>query len=193
MKYYAGIGSRQTPGTILNVMKDVAFYLSLDNYVLRSGAASGADTAFEEGCDRIFGEKEIYLPSPRFNNSLSELYIISEAAKEVAKSFHPNFNGLSDYAKLLMSRNSYQVLGKDLNSPSLFVICWTDDGSDGIHVKTSGKTGGTGQAIRIANHYGIPVHNLRNEKVLEYWSEWLKQTEKYFHDRYYNPPAWKQE
>jgi len=184
MKYYAGIGSRQTPGNILKVMKDIAFYLSLDNYVLRSGAASGADSAFEEGCDKIFGEKEIYLPSPRFNNSLSELYIITEAARDLAKYFHPGYELLNEYAKLLLARNSYQVLGKDLQTPSQFVICWTEDGTDGLNIKTSKSSGATGQAIRIAEYYKIPVHNLRRQEVLKYWVEWLKETEKYYELRF---------
>jgi len=187
MKYYAGIGSRQTPGNILKVMKDIAFYLSLDNYVLRSGAASGADSAFEEGCDKIFGEKEIYLPSPRFNNSLSELYIITEAAKDLAKYFHPGYEMLSDYAKLLMARNSYQVLGKDLKTPSQFLVCWTEDGADGKNIKTTKLSGGTGQAIRIAEYYKIPVYNLRNEDVLKYWNEWLKQVERYYEEVFQKP------
>lgn len=43
------------------------------------------------------------------------------------------------------------MLGADLHSPSKFIVCWTRDG---------GATGGTGQALRIADHYEIPVFNL---------------------------------
>jgi hypothetical protein len=42
------------------------------------------------------------------------------------------------------------VLGHDLRSPSRFVVCWTADGR---------ATGGTGQAIRIAEAYAVPVFN----------------------------------
>ena len=48
-KFYTGIGSRQTPKDILNLIEDVAFKLASKGYILRSGAAKGADTAFEDG------------------------------------------------------------------------------------------------------------------------------------------------
>lgn len=46
MKYYTGIGSRQTPKDILKLMEDIAFKLAQKGYILRSGAAGGADTAW---------------------------------------------------------------------------------------------------------------------------------------------------
>lgn len=55
---------------------------------------------------------------------------------------------LKDGAKKLQARNSHQVLGLDLNTPSDFIICWTKGGK-GI--------GGTGQALRIAKAYNIPI------------------------------------
>ena len=39
------------------------------------------------------------------------------------------------------------MLGLDLNTPSNFIICWTEDGKG---------QGGTGQALRIARDYDIP-------------------------------------
>jgi len=50
----------------------------------------------------------------------------------------------------LQARNSHQVLGLDLNTPSDFVICWTKNGKD---------QGGTFQTIRIARSYDIPIFN----------------------------------
>ncbi len=58
-----------------------------------------------------------------------------------------------------MARNSQQILGQNLNDYCAFVVCWTPDGAENATTKQSG---GTGQAIRIANHYGIPVINLYN-------------------------------
>lgn len=49
---------------------------------------------------------------------------------------------------------------------SRFVICWTPDGAtEADH--TGRETGGTGQAIRIANIMGIPVYNLKNKECQE--------------------------
>lgn len=47
-----------------------------------------------------------------------------------------------------MARNTCQVLGLNLDSPVKAVICYTPGGSG---------SGGTGQAIRIAQAYKIPV------------------------------------
>jgi predicted Rossmann fold nucleotide-binding protein DprA/Smf involved in DNA uptake len=43
MKFYAGIGSRETPPDILEWMTSLAANLETMNYVLRSGGAQGAD------------------------------------------------------------------------------------------------------------------------------------------------------
>lgn len=45
-----------------------------------------------------------------------------------------------------MARNSHQVLGPDLASPSLFVLYWCPDA----------ETDGTTHALRIARDRGIP-------------------------------------
>jgi predicted Rossmann fold nucleotide-binding protein DprA/Smf involved in DNA uptake len=49
MKYYAGIGSRETPKEICNKMTEIASLLEKQDFVLRSGGANGADSAFEKG------------------------------------------------------------------------------------------------------------------------------------------------
>ena len=66
----------------------------------------------------------------------------------MAASFHPRWDYLKQGARKLHARNSLQLFGKDMNLASDFVLCWTKDGK--------GK-GGTGQALRIARSYGIPV------------------------------------
>ena len=147
MFYYAGIGSRETPDVVLSVFRDIAKELSAD-YILRSGGADGADTIFEKGVDEVHGKKEIYLPWKGFNHSTSSLIVSEPEAFQIAEKYHPYWNKLKDGAKKLQARNSHQVLGADLKTPSSFVVCWTENGS--------GK-GGTGQAIRIANAYHVPV------------------------------------
>ena len=49
--YYAGIGSRETPGLMLGAFARIGEFLAKKGYTLRSGGADGADTAFEVGCD----------------------------------------------------------------------------------------------------------------------------------------------
>lgn len=144
MLYYAGIGSRETPKEFLDLFTKVAEYLSRKGCILRSGGANGSDKAFELGAIN----KEIYLPWKGFEGSNSNLVVQDGKAFDIAAKYHPRWNYLSDGARRLQARNSHQILGWDLNSHSDFVICWTKGGKG---------NGGTGQAIRIAKDYNIPV------------------------------------
>ena len=158
--YYAGIGSRETPEDILAIMSDLAFKLANKGYILRSGGADGADSAFEKGCDLAKGKKEIFIPWDRFNGrergngvvSLSQLdaTIVSQAMK-MASEYHPNWKICSSGGRLLHSRNCFQVLGLSLESPSSFIVCWTRNASG---------AGGTGQAIRVAEANNIQIFDL---------------------------------
>ena len=148
MKSYAGIGSRETPYDVQLLFEKVAAYLATQDYILRSGGADGADIAFERGCIKASGKKEIYLPWKGFEGSHSNLIVNDQKAFEIAEKFHPYWHNLKQGAQKLQARNSYQVLGLNLDEPVDFIICWTKSGS--------GK-GGTGQAIRIARHYNIPI------------------------------------
>ena len=153
--YYTGIGSRSTPNQVQTQMINIASALAAKGYTLRSGGASGADTAFYRGCILGKGDKEIYLPWGGFNGSISTLYPPSEEAYEIAKAIHPAWIHLTDGGRALHARNIHQVLGKDLNSPSEFVICWTPDGKE---------KGGTRTAIVLAKQRNIRVYNLAVEE-----------------------------
>jgi len=147
MRFYAGIGSRETPQSVLQEMTRIAEALSMAGYVLRSGGADGADTAFEKGAQHA----EIYLPWAGFNGNASPLFgpRMSRQCMTIAAEHHPNWGELSDAARKLHARNTAQVLGPQCDAFSDFVVCWTKNGK-----------GGTGQAIRVARHYNIPVYDL---------------------------------
>lgn len=150
---YAGIGSRKTPLPVLDKFGRIGRTLAERGWILRSGGAEGADEAFESGCDAAGGQKEIYLPWPGFRSHPSGLTPNYRRAFDIAPIFHPAWSTLSPAAKKLMARNSYQVLGANLDRLALFIVCWTPSGR--------GK-GGTGQAIRIARAYDIPVYDFGN-------------------------------
>ena len=160
---YAGIGSRSTPDHVLQIMRKVAHRLSELGYTLLSGGAAGADSAFEAGC---FGNREIYLPWPGFRHLQGRhcITLPSAEAFRVAEVVHPAWKRLGDTAQALMARNSHQVLGADLRSPVDFVVCWTPDACE-TEAARSRATGGTGQAIALANRWRIPVVNLAGGKV----------------------------
>lgn len=164
--FYTGVGSRQTPQAIQGGMAYVAQLLSNMGWVLRSGGAIGADKAFQTGAKASLAEIYRPLGEQRYPTELWE------QAMQIAASTHPAWNHCSDYAKALHTRNVFQVLGGDLNTPSRFVLCWTPDGAEYTR-ETSRATGGTGTAIRIADMYGVPVFNLANQTVIDRMNRWL--------------------
>ena len=73
-KIYAGIGARALPESVADFFIHLGRELANDGWTLRSGAADGADAAFEKGCDISGGVKEIYLPWKEFNGHPSHLF-----------------------------------------------------------------------------------------------------------------------
>lgn len=154
-RFYTGIGSRETPQDVLNDMNILGSYLAR-THTLRSGGARGADSAFEQGCDAANGQKEIYIPWPGFNSRMG--LFAPEGSMDIAMQFHPAWHKCTDGAKKLHARNVPQVVGKDLDTPSEFLICWTKHGK---------LMGGTALAMRVAIHCRIPIFNLAIESERE--------------------------
>ena len=168
-KYYTGIGSRETPSSILDEMTHIAKILNQKDYILRSGGAMGADTAFKNGA----GIKcKIYVPWNNYNN-LEYKYPIPNEAFIIAVKLHPVWVKLTDGAKKLMARNTMQILGENLDDKSYFVICWTKDGAKEFKEVTS-RTGGTGLAIKLARENNIPVYNLKNDSCRDNLHNFLR-------------------
>lgn len=160
---YAGIGSRKTPAPMLKRMKLYAANFALAEFTLRSGAAPGADEAFEAGCDMYNGKKEIYIPWGGFNGHPTQYNNPTRIALEVAAEIYGDrWGSLKGTTKKLMARNVQQVMGENVDQPCDFVLCWTPDGCNTGLMRTK-DTGGTGQAIATATKYNIPVFNLGKE------------------------------
>lgn len=172
--FYAGVGSTTTPNDICNLMTFIGKILMIGGYTLNSGAADGADSAFEKGVLRE-DRKQIFLPYKGFNGSESELYLdnlpedLVKVANDLVFKYHPNPYALmrkGGFGMKAMKRNSFQVLGLDLSTPVDFVVCWTSNGL---------AKGGTGHAIRIATDRGIPVYNLYTKSEYEeLYSKYLR-------------------
>jgi hypothetical protein len=159
--YYSGIGSRSTPSDVLAEMRSISEFLAKRNYILRSGGADGADTAFESGLPSG-AFREIYLPWQGFNDHPSPLCNVCKHALAEAQAVHPNWKRLSAGGRKLHARNAYQVLGRDLKTPSKFIVCWTPNGE---------AIGGTRTAIVIAMRHGIRVCNLAVDNFEKFFSE----------------------
>lgn len=166
-KFYAGIGSRETPDDVLDLMRELAFRLMDAGWTLRTGLAPGADQAFARGAGV---DAEWSVPWPTFESSFVEdldldppppMLLPTAIEENIARQYHPAWDRLSQGAQKLHARNVLQVLGKGYGredfiehpNPSAFVVCWAQ-------TRGGEEIGGTGQATRIARAYGIPVRNL---------------------------------
>lgn len=156
MIYYAGIGSRDIDEDMDLFHKLVGLGESFAKlgYILRSGGADGADSAFEIGCDLASGKKEIYLPWRYFNENTSDLVLEpTKELEEITRSIYTRYDMSSRAVQKLHMRNVLQILGQPSIGPkSSFVICWTD--------RANSDTGGTRFGIALAEKYHIPVINL---------------------------------
>ncbi len=149
----AGIGSRSTPQVILNEMIAIGAWCRKNRIYVRSGHAGGADLAFELGAQEYC---IAYIPWAGFNaqnTSHAHLRIpqFTLELEALAEKYHPAWHRCDQKARRLHMRNGCQVLGESLNRPVDFVVCYTVDGS---------FSGGTGQAMRIAQDHKIPIINM---------------------------------
>lgn len=168
--FYSGVGSRETPQHVQDTMRTVAAELGARGWLLRSGHAEGADIAFEMGAKDH--PKEIYLPWQGFNGGragaggaiIPALLSSYNQAMVYAQHFHPAWEKCSQGARALHTRNVYQILGQNLDTPVKCVVCWTKDGK---------SSGGTGQALRLAEYLEIPIFNLHDPAKLEELAEYV--------------------
>lgn len=172
MPYYTGVGSRQTPVDVVKRLILIGFKLAQAGFILRSGGAQGADSAFEEGCDAAGGAKEIWLPWNGYDRRYEKRYLPSPKAYELAATLHPAWDRLTPGARSLHARNTHQILGEDLNTPSDFTVCWTPDGAE-KEGRLSAKTGGTSTAIRLSLRKDVPVFNIRNSASYDRFKAFL--------------------
>ena len=155
------IGSRKQ--VEFTELLDVIKIISVDS-VLRSGAADGADSIFEENW--ICQAKEIYLPCDGFNLRFVEeescCHILPETtlacALSIAKQIHPQWSRLKRGGRYLHARNIPQVLGRHLDAQSdMLVFCSVPDENGNV-------IGGTRTAVELARQYHIPTFNLLYEQ-----------------------------
>lgn len=174
----------------MELMQRLAYKLASEDWTLRSGAAEGADTAFELGwfewyCNQTSlprkSNVELYIPWDNFNKhahlgcfgGVFELSQMPEEyqnlAKQIAAITHPAWDRLKQGAKKLHTRNVFQVLGQDCQTPSKMLICYAHPQGKKGEVK-----GGTNTAVKLALQRNIPVFNLYYEEVQEKLKKYLE-------------------
>ncbi len=158
----------------MNAMRATAERLSTLGYTMRSGHAPGADTAFEVASQ----QSEIYLPWQSFEQDRPVIgsYVqtqATEAAMQLASRIHPAWERLDRGPRALHARNMHQILGRDLQSPVDFVVCYTPDGS---LTGYGTDTGGTATALRLAYRNNIPVINIKRPEHAAAVANYLQET-----------------
>ena len=135
-------------------MTRMAAWLARHGWHLHSGGAAGADSAFAAGAppDR----RTIFLPWPGYRGCAGpDCRALSpermRTCLAIAADLHPTWHRCSPTARNLHARNTAILLGENAGTPVHAVVAWTVGGA---------VRGGTGQGIRIAHRYGIPVLNL---------------------------------
>jgi hypothetical protein len=169
-KVYAGVGSRETPQEALRLILRLSDSLVREGWVCRTGGAPGADSAFADGTrDYDPDSLEVYLPWDGFNGwGRHDSCVVRTSpqveAYAIAAQHHPGWKRMGKGARTLHARNAHQILGFDVTAPEMvdLIICWTKGGKGG---------GGTGQAIRMANHYKIPVYDLGNPATFKLFED----------------------
>lgn len=169
--YYTGVGSRKTPEAACEVITTLGARLSRAGYTLRSGAAQGADTAFEQGALQYLVRSpkqriDIYLPWDGYEGRKKSLNyhipqdchpLLWREAENIAKETHPAWDACSKGARTLHTRNVFQVLGHTLDNPSKFLLCWADIDKRGV------PKGGTATAWNLAKSHNVKCFNLNIE------------------------------
>jgi hypothetical protein len=187
VKFYTGVGSRETPNDILKLMENIGEKLASQGWTLRSGGAVGADQAFERGMFKFAGydqpyswlPAEIYLPwsgyEDHYKDTHGGLNILpshikledERIAEGMAMAIHPAWEACKQGAKKMHTRNVFQVLGRTLDAPSKMLIAWTRLDNRG------NPKGGTATAINLANENGVTTFNLNKPENFERINKWI--------------------
>ena len=160
---YSGVGSRTIPSRCMDDIHKLSVVLeSKFDAKLRTGGAIGADLAFM----KYTSNHEIFLPYEGYNGTRSngdsiltvdECQDIDEAWR-IAASFHKLGNKIKNKHKYKpLMRNVYNVLGRDLKSPSDVVLYWNC---------LSNPTSGTQHTVDIAKAFNINTFNINDDDEL---------------------------
>jgi hypothetical protein len=157
MSTYAGIGSRALTQDEWNFCYNTGVYLANLGWMLKTGAADGADKAFAEGALHAGGKVTLCLPWWSYNKewvqaaknkgALTHTLKNSDTdAFQSVEKHHPCPSILTRGPRALHARNFLII------QETKMVLAWP---------KPKGQNlGGTGQGIRIAEDMGIEVIRL---------------------------------
>jgi hypothetical protein len=145
------------------VFEKLAQFLVSRGFTVRTAGGKDGEDAFEKGA----GEKlEVHIPWKNFDGRQSAFCKTSDEAKNVVRQFSPSFESLSKGVQTIIASKAHVVLGKELNTPILFLVVWSLDGAE-TKKECTAKTGFVSTPIKIAESLKIPVFNLKRDDALE--------------------------
>lgn len=173
-RYYAGVGSRETPEDVLALMRRLGEHLCNLGWGLSSGDAEGADRAFYEGAyvspnfykvpsriylawngvwGRYHDPSEYFFDATRYTDTY-------ETAKQMALEARGSFEGLKRGGIGMHTRNVFQIHGHTLQDPVGSILYWGQPVG-----KTEKVKGGTNTALQLAVRANVPIRlNLYKEE-----------------------------
>lgn len=168
MSRIACIGARTTPFDILKWMEHAGQLLVEANHIVVSGNAPGADQAWARGASKIRpASVELWLPWIHFESQavkIGNVALVPQRgaqstvdAENLAAILHPKWRTLSLVVQLFHIRNVFII------RDSSRVMYWCDQSRAG--------GGGTGFALSVAKHYGIPTHDVAERQFRDYFEE----------------------
>lgn len=183
-RFIALVGSREAPDDALQMGGDFGRACTDRGVAITSGDANGMDLAGYKGAltspsfdlvgARVFlskspfyyknrppryADEHIFFDASRFHNW--------EQAQALAFEVRGSFAGLDDHGIALQTRNAYQILLDDLQTPVSAVVYWARPIGKKGNVK-----GGTNTAVQLARRFQIPDINI-------YTDEGARKVERY--------------
>lgn len=157
-RIYGGIGSRKLNDGEIGRCFDIGKQRALESWILRTGAAKGADQAFAEGALVVRGRVVLCLPWASYEKAWVEWAQRHGAEVEVLRNrdqeawdsvtqYHPAASRLTRGVRAMHARNFVILRGCEE------CIAWPKKDK-------YGKYGGTGQGMRIAEAAGVALWNL---------------------------------
>lgn len=154
-------------------MQKIAEFCSSNNIIIRSGKAQGADASAIYGCmdaqnkNIINTVPEMFIPWENFGKKDMcrdwDIFVEDDITNNyhsqamlIAENIHPKWEACSPIAKLLHTRNVFQILGKTLNIKTQLVLYWCKE-------RKGNPTGGTATAVNLAKKYNIITINILHD------------------------------
>lgn len=171
----ACIGSRDLTPEQTDICERLGQWLVSHGHIISTGNAEGADQAFARGGNSVDPTKvHLWLPWYRYErqaivpgNQVVLFTALSDQLQTLlltlAEKFHPAWGKLTQGGQKLQGRNGLIILDR-IPEPTELLFPKIELMTDRVLALPSSRPGGggTGQGMRMAQNYGIPVTNLRD-------------------------------